>query len=104
MGCFHSILYVSLSLLALSSQHNPPPNNCIAYQALLYNEFHNNQHTWTPSTPSRFEVTPITGNDILSALNVETKLWYDFIILIGIIVVARLLAYFVLRYWRKPRG
>jgi ABC-type multidrug transport system permease subunit len=47
------------------------------YELMLLNEFDLGDQNYTPSTPSTFSSNPITGNDILNRLNVETEIWAD---------------------------
>jgi hypothetical protein len=47
------------------------------YELMLLNEFDLGNQNYTPSTPSTFNSNPITGNDILNRLNVETTIWAD---------------------------
>jgi len=67
------------------------------------NEFDDSSKTWTPSNPSSYATNPITGSEILSNTNVKTELYYDFIIIAGLVVVARIIAYFALRFLNKPK-
>jgi len=73
-----------------------------SYEALLINEFASNEH-YTPSNPSKYSERPITGTAILDKAGVMTELWWDVLVLVGMIVVARLVAYFILRIFNKPR-
>jgi ABC-type multidrug transport system permease subunit len=78
-----------------------------AYELILINEFalsHN--QTFTPApTHSAYDTNggPITGGDVLDHYGVETNWWGDIIFLVGVIVVARVLGYFALRFLNKPR-
>eukprot|EP01087_Luapelamoeba_hula_P007905 TRINITY_DN1945_c0_g1_i1.p1 TRINITY_DN1945_c0_g1~~TRINITY_DN1945_c0_g1_i1.p1 ORF type:complete len:724 (-),score=171.23 TRINITY_DN1945_c0_g1_i1:51-2222(-) len=75
-----------------------------AYEATLINEFKLPKDvTFTPSNPSQYTDNPITGQDVLDHYGVETTIWADFIFLVGVIVVARLLAYLSLRFLNKVK-
>jgi ABC-type multidrug transport system permease subunit len=48
-----------------------------AFELLLLNEFDVGDQTFTPSSPSLYTVNPITGDDVLNQLGVETNIWGD---------------------------
>jgi len=74
------------------------------YEALLICEFGvTNDHTWTNSNPSIYSVNPIRGSDILDQLGVQTHIWEDILVIIGMILVSRLIAYLALRFLNRPK-
>jgi hypothetical protein len=44
---------------------------------MLLNEFDLGDQNYTPSSPSTYNSNPITGDDVLDRLNVETTIWAD---------------------------
>eukprot|EP01087_Luapelamoeba_hula_P022636 TRINITY_DN8165_c0_g1_i1.p1 TRINITY_DN8165_c0_g1~~TRINITY_DN8165_c0_g1_i1.p1 ORF type:complete len:719 (-),score=140.48 TRINITY_DN8165_c0_g1_i1:90-2246(-) len=75
-----------------------------SYESLLINEFKLAKDvTFSPSNPSEYTSNPITGQDVLDHLGVETTIWGDVIFLVGIITVARFFAYFSLRFLNKVK-
>ncbi|KAL6078372.1 ATP-binding cassette sub-family G member 2-like [Balamuthia mandrillaris] len=75
-----------------------------SYELALLNEFElSSDLEFTPSNPSTYTSDPITGDDVIDHLNVETNVWGDIIFLVGMIIVSRVAAYFSLRFLNKPR-
>jgi ABC-type multidrug transport system permease subunit len=48
-----------------------------SFELLLLNEFDVGDQTFTPSARSAFTTNPITGDDVLNNLGVETNIWGD---------------------------
>ncbi len=102
------------------------------YELMLLNEFDLGNQNYTPLSPSTYNSNPITGNDILNRLNVETTIWADvrlsfpslfslslspqsathpipfgavqIIFIVGVIILTRFLAYLSLRFLNKPKS
>lgn len=74
------------------------------YELTLLNEFDIGSRTFTPSPGGNFGTGPITGDQILDSLNVETNIWGDILFVVGMIVLTRVLAYFALRFLNRPKG
>eukprot|EP01087_Luapelamoeba_hula_P002611 TRINITY_DN1228_c0_g1_i2.p1 TRINITY_DN1228_c0_g1~~TRINITY_DN1228_c0_g1_i2.p1 ORF type:complete len:769 (+),score=143.42 TRINITY_DN1228_c0_g1_i2:107-2308(+) len=74
------------------------------YEALLINEFKLGKDvTFHNDNPSAYTERPITGDDILDKLNVETTIWGDFIFIFGLIFVAQVGSYLALRFLNRMR-
>ncbi|XP_070561236.1 uncharacterized protein [Ptychodera flava] len=78
-----------------------------AYNGLLLIEFTDNgpflcTMEYSVYSECQNNGTYISSEAILAEQNVHLPLWVDFVVLLGYIVVARVVGYLVLRYWRKP--
>ncbi|KAL6042921.1 Broad substrate specificity ATP-binding cassette transporter ABCG2 [Balamuthia mandrillaris] len=74
------------------------------YEALTINDMDDGAIEFDPSPVSSYNTTqPIPGSRVLEEEGVETEAWWDVLVILGLIVVARLLTYFSLRFLNRPK-